>query len=74
METIKVDFIKRECRLFKPTSYQRIRFEENYNASMLPTKGNLIAIGDKTYTVEQLVYFPFGDKEGQIGVIIYLEE
>lgn len=74
METIKVDFIKREFRIFKPTSYQRIRFEENYNASMLPQKGTYIVIGDKTYSVEQLVYFPFGDKEGQIGVRIYLDE
>ena len=74
METIKVDFIKRERRLFKPTSYQRIRFEENYNASMLPQRGDLIVIGDKTYRVEQLVYFPFGDKDGQIGVRIYLDE
>lgn len=74
METIKVDFIKKERGSFKPTPYQRIRFEENYNTSMLPQKGNLIVIGDKTYTVEQLVYFPFGDKEGQIGVRIYLEE
>lgn len=74
METIKVDFVKRERRFFKPTSYQRIRFEENYNVSMLPQKGNLIVIGDETYSVEQLVYFPFGDKEGQIGIRIYLED
>lgn len=74
METIKVDFIKKEWGFFKKTSYQRIRFEENYNASMLPQKGSLIVIGDKTYRVEQLVYFPFGDKEGQIGVKVYLEE
>lgn len=74
METIKVDFVKRERKLFKQTSYQRIRFEENYNVSMLPQKGNLIVIGDKTYRVEQLVYFPFGDKEGQIGIRIYLED
>lgn len=75
METIKVDFIKRErAGFFKPNTYRRIRFEENYNASMLPQKGSLIVIGDKTYHVEQLVYFPFGDKEGQIGVRIYLED
>lgn len=74
METIKVDFIKKEYNLFKSANFQRIRFEENYNASMLPQKGSLIVIGDKTYSVRQLVYFPFGDKEGQIGVRIYLEE
>lgn len=34
METIKVDFIKREWGRFRKV--QRIRFEENYNASMLP--------------------------------------
>ena len=39
---------------------------------MLPQTGNLIVIRDKTYRVERLVYFPFGDKEGQIGVIVYL--
>jgi hypothetical protein len=27
---------------------------------------------DKTYIVEQLTYFPFGDSEGQIGVRVYL--
>lgn len=74
METIKVDFIKKVCGFFMPTSYQRIRFEENYNASMLPQKGTYIVIGDKTYSVEELVYFPFGDKDGQIGVRIYLED
>lgn len=75
METIKVDFIKSvRVGFFKPTTFQRIRFEENYNVSMLPQQGSLIVIGDKTYSVRKLVYFPFGDKEGQIGVRIYLEE
>lgn len=75
METIKVDFIEMvRLGLFKPTTYQRVQFEENYNALMLPQKGNLIVIGDKTYRVEQLAYFPFGDKEGQIGVRVYLDE
>jgi hypothetical protein len=41
---------------------------------MLPQKGSFIVIGDKTYSVEKLVYFPFGDKNGQIGVRVYLEE
>ena len=73
METIKVDFIKMAwLGFFKPTTYQRVQFEENYDVSMLPQKGSLIVIGDKTYNVEQLVYFPFGDKEGQIGVRVYL--
>lgn len=75
METIKVDFIKIErLGLFKPITYQRVQFEENYNASMLPQKGSFIVIGDKTYRVAQLAYFPFGDKEGQIGVRVYLDE
>lgn len=72
MRTIKVDFIKVEYHLFKPATYNRIKFEEKYDISMLPQKGNLIVIGDKTYNVEQLVYFPYGDKNGQIGVRIYL--
>lgn len=75
METIKVDFIKIERGgFFKPASYQRIRFEENYNVSMLPQKDSLIVIDGKMYSVFQLVYYPFGDTEGQIGVIVYLEE
>ena len=72
METIKVDFIKKEYNFFKRDTYRRVRFEEKYNASMLPQKGTFIVIGGKTYSVEQLVYFPFGDKEGQIGVRVYL--
>lgn len=72
MGTIKVDFIKVEYHFFKPTTKIRILFDENYDVSMLPQKGSLIVIGDKTYSVEQLVYFPFGDKEGQIGVRVYL--
>ena len=72
MANIKVDFIKAEYHFLKPTTYSRIKFEENYDVSMLPQKGSLIVIGDKTYSVEQLVYFPFGDKEGQIGVRAYL--
>lgn len=72
MGTIKVDFIKVEYHLWKPTTYSRIQFEENYDVSMLPQKGSLIVIGDKKYSVEQLVYFPFGDKERQIGVRVYL--
>lgn len=72
MGTIKVDFIKAEYHLWKPTTYSRIQFEENYNVSMLPQKGNLIVIGDKKYSVEQLVYFLFGDKKGKIGVRVYL--
>lgn len=74
MVKIKVDFIKIERRLFKPDSYQRIQFEENYNASMLPQKGSLIVIGGKQYIVFQLKYYPFGDAAGQIGVRVYLEE
>jgi hypothetical protein len=74
METIKVDFIKIVRGFFKPASYQRIRFEENYNVSMLPQKDSLIVIDGKMYSVFQLVYYPFGDTEGQIGVIVYLEE
>lgn len=72
MGTIKVDFIKVEYHFFKPTTHSRILFEENYDVSMLPQKGSLIVIGDKTYNVEQLTYFPFGDSEGQIGVRVYL--
>lgn len=73
MGTIKVDFIKTEHHFFKPATKTRILFDENYDVSMLPQKGSLIVIGDKTYSVEQLVYFPFGDKEGQIGVRVYLD-
>lgn len=72
MNTIAVDFIKVEYHFCKPTTYSRIQFEENYDVLMLPQKGNLIVIGDKKYNVEQLVYFPFGDKEGKIGIRIYL--
>lgn len=72
MGTIKVDFIKVEYHFFKPTAYSRILFEENYDVLMLPQTGSRIVIGDKTYNVEQLVYYPFGDNEGQIGVRIYL--
>lgn len=72
MANIKVDFIKAEYHFLKPATYSRIKFEENYDVSMLPQKGSLIVIGDKTYSVERLVYFPFGDKEGQIGVRVYL--
>lgn len=68
MGTIKVDFIKVEYHFFKPTTHSRILFEENYDVLMLPQTGSCIVIGDKTYIVEQLTYFPFGDSEGQIGV------
>lgn len=73
MKTIKVDFIKKEHYFWKPTTKTRIQFVENYDPVMLPQKGSLIVIGDNTYIVEQLVYFPFGDKEGQIGVRVYLD-
>ena len=72
MGTIKVDFIKVEYHFFKPATYSRILFEENYDVLMLPQTGSRIVIGDKTYNVEQLVYYPFGDNEGQIGVRVYL--
>lgn len=72
MGTIKVDFIKVEYHFFKPATYSRILFEENYDILMLPQKGSQIVIGDKKYIVEQLTYFPFGDSEGQIGVRVYL--
>ena len=73
MEKIKVDFIKVEYHVWKPETFRRIQFEENYDVSMLPQTGNYIVIGDNTYKVERLVYFPFGDKEGQIGVRVYLD-
>ena len=72
MGTIKVDFIKVEYHFLKPATYSRILFEENYDVLMLPQTGNMIVIGDTKYCVEQLVYFPFGDSEGQIGVRVYL--
>lgn len=74
METIKVDFIKIERGFFKPTTYKRIRFEENYNVLMLPQKDSLIVIEGKRYSVFQVVYYPFGDSTGQIGVRVYLDE
>ena len=74
MGTIKVDFIEVEYHFCKPTTYSRVQFEENYDVSMLPQTGNLIVIGNKKYSVEQLVYFPFGDSEGQIGVRVYLNK
>ena len=74
MGTIKVDFIEIEYHFWKGATHSRVQFEENYDVSMLPQKGSLIVIGDKTYNVEQLVYFPFGDKEGQIGVRVYLNK
>ena len=73
MGTIKVDFFKVEYHFRKPETYSRIQFVENYDVSMLPQKGSLIVIGDNTYSVEQLVYFPFGDEDGQIGVRVYLK-
>lgn len=73
-KAIKVDFIEVECHFWKPNTYNRVQFEENFNVSMLPQKRNLIVIGDKTYSVEQLVYFPFGDKNGHVGVIVYLSK
>ena len=72
MKTIKVDFIEVEYHFWKPNTYNRVQFEENYNVSLLPQTGNLIVIGNKTYTVKQLVYYPFGDKIGQVGVKVYL--
>ena len=72
MGAIKVDFIEVKYHFWKPATYIRVQFEENYDVSMLPQKGSLIVIGDKKYRVEDLVYFPFGDKCGQIGVIVYL--
>lgn len=72
MATIKVDFIKVEYHFFKPDTYSRILFEENYDVLMLPQTGSVIVIGDTKYRVEELVYFPFGDSEGQIGVRVYL--
>ncbi len=74
METIKVDFIKVEYNFFKPNTYKRVRFEEKYNASMLPQKDTIVFINGTKYKVIQLVYYPFGDVDGQIGVIAYLEE
>ena len=41
---------------------------------MLPQKDSLIVIGGKKYSVFQLIYYPFGDAEGQIGVKVYLDE
>ena len=72
MGSIKVDFIEVEYHFWKPNTYNRVQFEENYNVSLLPQIGNLIVIGDKTYTVKQLVYYPFGDKNGHVGVMVYL--
>lgn len=74
MGTTKVDFIEVEYHFWKDATYRRVQFEENYDVSMLPQTGNLIVIGDKKYNVEQLVYFPFGDSEGQIGVAVYLNK
>lgn len=72
METIRIDFIEVEYHFWKPNTYIRVQFEENYNISLLPQIGNLIVINNKIYIVKQLVYYPFGDKNGQIGIIVYL--
>lgn len=72
--TIAVDFIQTEYHFLKPDTYRRIRFEEKYDPFMVPQKGDYIVIGNKTYYVDRLVYFPFGDKEGKIGIRIYISE
>lgn len=72
MDTIKVDFIEVEHHLFGPDTFIRVQFEENYSFPFLPQNGDLIVIGNGKYKVEQLVYFPFGDTDGQIGVTVYL--
>lgn len=74
MGTIKVDFIEVEHHFWKSNTYNRVQFEENYNVLLLPQTGNLIVIGNKTYIVKQLVYYPFGDKNGQVGVRVYLSK
>ena len=74
MESIKVDFIEVEYHFWKSNTYNRIQSEENYNVLLLPQVGNLIMIGNKIYTVKQLVYYPFGDKNGQVGVAVYLSK
>jgi hypothetical protein len=72
--TVEVDFILVEYHFLKPDTYRRIRFEEKYDATMIPQKGCSIVIGNKTYYVERLVYFPFGDKEGKVGIRVYISE
>lgn len=74
MRNIKVDFVKTEYHFSKPNTYSSIKFEEEYDSLMLPQKGSLVVIGDETYNVEQLAYFPFGDKKGDIGVMVFLSE
>lgn len=74
METIKVDFLKIEYNFFGKNTFKRIQFEENYNASMLPQRDSFVVIRGKTYKVIQLVYYPFGDSKGQIGVKVYMED
>lgn len=74
METIKVDFIEIEHHLWKGVIRKRVQFEEKYNVALLPQRGNYIVIGSNLYKVEQLTYFPFGDSEGQIGVIVYISK
>lgn len=74
MGTIKVDFIEVEYHFWKDATYNRVQFEENYDVSMLPQIGSSIVIGNKTYNVEQLTYYPFGDSDGQIGVTVYLNK
>ena len=72
-EMIAVDFIKVTFNFFKPNKFERVKFDE-IETKLLPRKGDAVVIENSKYMVEQLEFYPFGDREGTKGVRVYIKE
>ena len=68
---IAVDFIEVTYHLFKSHDLTRIQFGE-IEPELLPRKGDFVVIGSSQFCVEQVTFYPFGDKEGTKGARVYI--
>lgn len=72
---MKVDFLEiiyPSFFSFKKLSFQRIQFDD-IDPNLLPRKGDLVQIGSSNFVVNSLKFFPFGDDNGQKGVLVYMD-
>jgi hypothetical protein len=66
-----VDFIKVDYHFFKSNTLKLLK-SEDIIPELLPRRGDFIVIDNITYSVEQVTYYPFGDKNGVKGAKVYI--
>lgn len=66
-----VDFIEVTYHFFKSHTLELVK-SEDIMPELLPRKGDFVVIDSIMYSVEEVTYYPFGDKNGVKGAKVFI--